>query len=48
MLSTLKDIEEVSPLQRRYDQLMQLEEQRNEALRKMSQRQQLLRNILIK
>jgi hypothetical protein len=44
----IEDLEEVSPLQRRYDQLMQLEEQRNEALRKMTQRQQLLRNILIK
>jgi prefoldin subunit 5 len=33
-------IEEISPLQRRYNQLMHMEEQRNEALRKINQRQQ--------
>jgi hypothetical protein len=31
-------LEEFSPLQRRYNQPMQLEEQQNKALRKMSQR----------
>jgi ATP-dependent exoDNAse (exonuclease V) alpha subunit len=32
------DIEQVPPLLRRYDQLVHLEEQRSEELRKMSQR----------
>ena len=36
-------LEEVSPLQRRCNQLMQLGEQRNESLRKMSQRQQIVK-----
>jgi len=33
------DVEQVSPLQRRHDQLMKLEEKRSEALRKMIQTQ---------
>jgi hypothetical protein len=35
-----EDTKEISPLQRRYNQLMHMEEQRNEALRKINQRQQ--------
>jgi hypothetical protein len=39
----IEDIEKVSPLQRIYDQLMQLEEKKSEVLRKMSQRQQTIK-----
>jgi hypothetical protein len=39
----IEDVEEVSPLHRRYNQLMKLEEQRVEALKKMNQRQQTIK-----
>jgi hypothetical protein len=38
-----EDIEEFSPLIRIYNHLIQLEEQRNEALRKMSQRKHIIK-----
>jgi hypothetical protein len=42
-IANIEDLEEVSPFQRRYDQLMQLEEQINEALRKMTQIKQFIK-----
>jgi hypothetical protein len=41
-------LEEVSPLQKRYNQLIKLEEQRNEALHKMNQNNKVSKDILIK
>jgi len=34
----IEDVEEISPLHRRYNQLIKLEEQRDESLNKMNQR----------
>jgi flagellar basal body-associated protein FliL len=48
IVTRTKDMEEDSPLQARYNQLMQLEEQRAQALTTMNKRQEIVKRILIR